>query len=125
MSSNPIGDVQHPYGLPMGTVRGFMSLLICSFFWIFLVLPEGAKGPPTAPLGHFFLLTLVFLSFVAGNLVGSTVMGVVETYSSHGFYVTAAGARCYVQLAGISSPPPRSEVLLTEIRDALRAKSPA
>ena len=32
--------VQHPYGLPMGTVRGFMSLLICSFFWIFLLLPE-------------------------------------------------------------------------------------
>lgn len=65
MSSNPIGDVQHPYGLPMGTVRGFMSLLICSFFWIFLVLPEGSKGPPTAPLGHFFLLTLVFLSFAS------------------------------------------------------------
>jgi hypothetical protein len=42
-----------------------MSLLICAFFWIFLMLPEGASGPPTAPLGHFFLLTLVFLAFAS------------------------------------------------------------
>jgi hypothetical protein len=56
---------QHPYGLPMGTVRGFMSLLICSFFWIFLLLPDGSGLPPTAPLGHFFLLTLVFMAFAS------------------------------------------------------------
>jgi hypothetical protein len=65
MSSGPSGDIRHPYGLPMGTVRGFMSLLICSFFWIFLLLPEGSNAPPTAPLGHFFLLTLVFLAFAS------------------------------------------------------------
>ncbi|HEX4612410.1 MAG TPA: hypothetical protein VH092_29720 [Urbifossiella sp.] len=65
MSAGPYGDVRHPYGLPMGTVRGFMSLLICSFFWIFLLLPEGTGAPPTAPLGHFFLLTLVFLAFAS------------------------------------------------------------
>jgi hypothetical protein len=53
----------HPYGLPMGTVRGFMSVLICSFFWIFLLLPE--PSAVTAPLAHFFLLTLVFLSFAS------------------------------------------------------------
>jgi hypothetical protein len=65
MTSPPYGDVRHPYGLPMGTVRGFMSLLICSFFWIFLLLPDGSGQPPTAPLGHFFLLTLVFLAFAS------------------------------------------------------------
>lgn len=65
MSSGPYGDVRHPFGLPMGTVRGFMSVLICSFFWIFLLLPEGAGQPQTAPLGHFFLLTLVFLAFAS------------------------------------------------------------
>lgn len=64
MSTGPFGDVRHPYGLPMGTVRGFMSLLICSFFWIFLLLPDGGNLS-TAPLGHFFLLTLVFLAFAS------------------------------------------------------------
>ncbi len=56
-------EVRHPFGLPMGTVRGFMSLLICAFFWIFLLLPD-AKAQ-TAPLAHFFLLTLVFLAFAS------------------------------------------------------------
>jgi hypothetical protein len=57
-------NVRQPFGLPMGTVRGFMSVLICSFFWIFLLLPAPPdQRPLTAPLGHFFLLTLVFLSF--------------------------------------------------------------
>ncbi len=64
--------VQHPYGLPMGTVRGFMSLLICSFFWIFLLLPDGSGQPPTAPLGHFFLLTLVFLAFASHQHMATT-----------------------------------------------------
>lgn len=65
----PIGDVRHPYGLPLGTVRGFMSVLICSFFWIYLLLPAPAEQRPlTAPLGHFFLLTLVFLSFASHPL---------------------------------------------------------
>lgn len=69
MSYNPgpYGDDKHPYGLPMGTVRGFMSVLICAFFWIYLLLPEAAGDRPaaTAPLAHFFLLTLVFLSFAS------------------------------------------------------------
>ncbi len=62
----PYGDVRHPFGLPMGTVRGFMSVLICAFFWIYLLLPAPAdQRPLTAPLAHFFLLTLVFLSFAS------------------------------------------------------------
>ena len=65
----PYGDVQHPFGLPMGTVRGFISLLICAFFWIYLLLPAPPEQRPlTAPLGHFFLLTLVFLSFASHPL---------------------------------------------------------
>jgi len=53
----------HPFGLPMGTVRGFLSLLICSFFWIALLDPRENITP--VPLGHFFLLTLVFLAFAS------------------------------------------------------------
>jgi len=59
-----------PYGLPMGTVRGFLSVLICSFFWIFLLMgnPPPDSPPLKAPLGHFFLLTLVFLAFASHPL---------------------------------------------------------
>ncbi len=56
----------HPYGLPMGTVRGFLSVLICSFFWIVLLSPS--ETPPHAPLAHFFLLSLVFLAFASHPL---------------------------------------------------------
>jgi hypothetical protein len=67
MSTGPAYiEVRHPFGLPMGTVRGFMSLLICSFFWIFLLLPDDKAS--TAPLAHFFLLTLVFLAFASHPL---------------------------------------------------------
>lgn len=52
----------HPFGLPPGSVRGLMSLLICGFFWIVLLLP-GTDKPITPPLGHFFLLALVLLAF--------------------------------------------------------------
>jgi hypothetical protein len=62
----PYGDIRHPFGLPMGTVRGFISLLICSFFWIYLLLPAPAdQRPLTVPLAHFFLLSLVFLAFAS------------------------------------------------------------
>jgi hypothetical protein len=41
-----------------------MSILICSFFWIVLLLPEQTPAF-TAPLGHFVLLFLVFLAFAS------------------------------------------------------------
>jgi hypothetical protein len=71
MSTAPLSyvEVRHPFGLPMGTVRGFMSVLICSFFWIYLLLPApGDQRPLTVPLAHFFLLTLVFLAFASHPL---------------------------------------------------------
>ena len=54
------------FGLPPGSVRGILSVLICSFFWIVLLWPAGS--PLTVPLGHFFLLTLVFLAFASHPL---------------------------------------------------------
>jgi hypothetical protein len=51
------------FGLPTGSVRGLLSVLICSFFWIVLLLPP--ESTITPPLGHFFLLTLVFLAFAS------------------------------------------------------------
>ena len=54
------------FGLPSGSVRGFLSVLICSFFWVVLLLP--ADRAVTVPLGHFFLLTLVFMAFASHPL---------------------------------------------------------
>ena len=65
----PAADHAHEYptfGLPSGSVRGFLSVLICSFFWIVLLLP--ADWVVTVPLGHFFLLTLVFMAFASHPL---------------------------------------------------------
>jgi len=54
------------FGLPSGSVRGFLSVLICSFFWIALLMSPESNF--TVPLGHFFLLTLVFMSFASHPL---------------------------------------------------------
>src|SRR3954470_17572603 len=56
------GDARHPFGLPQGAVRSFFALLIASFFWITLLMPENRASVP--PLGHFVLLSLVFAAFV-------------------------------------------------------------
>ncbi len=61
---------------------------------------EGSMEPINEPL--------TFINFIAAHLIGSEVEGEVESYSSHGFYVTAAGARAYVPLAGLAIPMPRS-----------------
>ncbi len=51
---------------------------------------------------------LAFINFISQHLLGSELEGVVSSYSSHGFYVEAAGARCYVPLSGLAEPMPRS-----------------
>ena len=52
---------RHPFGLPLGSVRAFMSLLICGFFWMILLWPNAQVAKPL--LGHFFLLALVLMAF--------------------------------------------------------------
>ena len=37
------------FGLPWGSVRGFLSVLICSFFWIVLLLPRPADTQLNVP----------------------------------------------------------------------------
>jgi hypothetical protein len=66
MSTQSYAQEYPTYGLPVGTVRGFLSLLICSFFWVVMLYPSHAELH--VPLGHFFLLTLVFLAFVSQPL---------------------------------------------------------
>jgi len=59
---------------------------------------------PLEPLNE----ALPFIEFVGAHPVGSTITGEVERFSSHGAYVAAAGARCYVPLKLMGDPPPKS-----------------
>ncbi|MCB1015611.1 MAG: S1 RNA-binding domain-containing protein [Acidimicrobiales bacterium] len=63
---------------------------------------------------------MAFIEFVANHPVGSTVTGEVERFSSHGAYVQAGGARCYVSLKSLGDPPPnraRDVVERGEVRE--------
>ena len=51
---------------------------------------------------------LPFLDFIQHHPIGSSVSGVVESYSSHGAYVTIGDVRGYVPLRLMGTPPPRS-----------------
>ena len=61
--SDSVHDPMHPFGLPPGSVRGVMSLLICCFFWILLLWPGETVISPM--LGHFFMLSLVLMAFAS------------------------------------------------------------
>jgi Zc3h12a-like Ribonuclease NYN domain len=52
--------------------------------------------------------SLAFITFVAAHGIGTHVDGDIESYSSHGFYVSVAGARGYTPLLGLAEPMPRS-----------------
>src|SRR5690606_3713215 len=67
----------------------------------------GAKKRARKPL-EALTAPLPFIEFVGAHPVGSTVQGVVGRFSSHGAYVTASGARCYVPLKLMAGRPPRS-----------------
>jgi hypothetical protein len=68
------------------------------------------RRKPGEPLNE----PLAFIEFVGAHPIGSVVEGTVEQFSSHGAYVSASGARCYVPLKLMGDPPPRSA------RDVLR-----
>jgi hypothetical protein len=51
---------------------------------------------------------LPFIEFVANHPVGSTLEGTIDQFASHGAYVVASGARCYVPLKAMGVPAPRS-----------------
>ena len=51
---------------------------------------------------------LPFLEFITEHPVGTAVQGVVDSFASHGAYIRAGEARCYVPLKAMGDPPPRS-----------------
>ncbi len=50
---------------------------------------------------------LTFLQFVSSHQTGSELEGEVIEFSSHGAYVLAGGARCYVALKNMGDPAPK------------------
>jgi len=51
---------------------------------------------------------LTFVSFIAEHPLGAEVLGRVEGYTSHGAIVMVGNTQCYVPLANLAEPPPRS-----------------
>src|SRR5205807_10332444 len=65
---------------------------------------RGRGRGPAEPVNE----PLAFITFIADHQPGSEVEAIVDTFTSHGAFVTANGARCYVPLTGLGDPPPRS-----------------
>ena len=83
---------------------------------------ESAAEPPPRPApaaGGPVNDLLPFLDFVEHHPVGSSVNGVVDTYSSHGAYVTIGDLRGYVPLRLMGDPPPRSAREVMKLGDAV------
>jgi Zc3h12a-like ribonuclease protein/S1 RNA binding family protein len=51
---------------------------------------------------------LAFISFIAEHRLGEQLEGEVEGYTSHGAVVRVGEMRCYIPLANLGDPPPRS-----------------
>jgi hypothetical protein len=51
---------------------------------------------------------LPFITFIATHKLGMEVEGEVETFTSHGAFVLADGARCYIPIVALGDPPPRA-----------------
>ncbi|HUP69057.1 MAG TPA: S1 RNA-binding domain-containing protein [Acidimicrobiales bacterium] len=60
--------------------------------------------PPAEPVNE----PLAFIELVAKYPLGSEIEGEVDTFSSHGAFVNAGGARCYIPLSALGEPPPRA-----------------
>src|SRR5205823_1210211 len=65
---------------------------------------RGRGRGPAEPVNE----PLAFITFIADHQPGSEVEATVESFTSHGAFVTSNGARCYVPLTGLGDPPPRS-----------------
>jgi hypothetical protein len=80
-----------------------------------------SSSPPAAAAtsGSNVNDVLPFLDFVEHHPVGSSVNGVVESYSSHGAYVTVGDVRGYIPLRLMGNPPPRSAREVMRVGDAV------
>jgi hypothetical protein len=70
--------------------------------------PEAAPAAPAAraPAAEPLNEPAVFLAFITRHRIGSVLEAVVDHFASHGAYVVADGARCYLPTKTMGDPPP-------------------
>jgi hypothetical protein len=84
--------------------------------------PVAAASPQPAPrAGDVVNELMPFLEFVEHHPVGTSVNGIVETYSSHGAYISIGsdGVRGYIPLRLMADPPPTSARKVMQIGEAV------
>jgi hypothetical protein len=66
MSSAAPSQTYYPLGLPPGSVRAILTLMIAGLFWMLTLVPQPEGAPPVhIPLFLFALLPMVLLFFAA------------------------------------------------------------
>ncbi|MFW2380256.1 MAG: NYN domain-containing protein, partial [Acidimicrobiales bacterium] len=63
-----------------------------------------------------------FMAFVTKYSIGDTIQGHVERYSSHGCYLRAATAQCYLPIKAMGDPPPNKARDVLSKGDLVRAR---
>ncbi len=86
MSAEPeqeVSFVRHPLGLPPGSVRATLALMIAGLFWLLLALPDNYPGK--VPLFLYVLLGLIMLFIGAhGHTIGHHITGHSPLYLPRG-----------------------------------------
>jgi hypothetical protein len=78
-----LAPVRHPLGLPPGSVRAVLALMIAGLFWLLLVLPDSYEE--RVPLFLYVLLGLIMVFFGAhGHTIGHHIMGHSPLYLPRG-----------------------------------------
>ena len=93
---------RHPLGLPPGSVRGLLGLMIGGLFYVLLLLPEGKEVP--IPIFLYFLLGLILVFFMghshpAGERQHATPLGVPHALLKVLHILAFAGAIGWVYYA--------------------------
>ena len=88
MSAEPEREmtfVRHPLGLPPGSVRAFLALMIAGLFWLLMALPDSYPEDAHVPLFLYVLLGLIMLFFSShGNTIGHHITGQSPLYLPRG-----------------------------------------
>jgi hypothetical protein len=95
----PVAKTKSPAAKPPGAKKAALASAAA---------PAGGRKPRGGRKVEPYNEALPFIEFVAAHPIGSEVRGQVERFASHGAYVLADGARCYVALKSLADPPPRS-----------------
>jgi hypothetical protein len=88
MGDEPVPEAsfsRHPLGLPAGSVRATLALMIAGLFWLLMALPDTFPADEHVPLFLYLLLALIMLFFGAhGNTIGKHVSGHSPLYLPRG-----------------------------------------